>query len=610
MLRGCLLALAMYAAICVGYFFWLDTVFDRPASYYGSAALGLVVFLSLGALLNARNAWRDWSLGNAARHAFPPREGRLFAACGPIYPVDQPILAPFSGTPCCLCEYDLSTTEPVPGSQEKTGSDLAGFLLTPSEVQTSTGNVRVLGFPVLEEGESHRLSSYSAARRARDFVSNTQFEDISGLRLLNAFAAIEDAWTDDDGSVNKNLQLKKVDPKSLFPDDLEAAYQEFVSQDNTPADSTSPIQMPDDLDEDHAELEDEKLDNEDLNEEDLDDEEASFSSIKLPTMKENRVEPGEQVCVIGRYDEMRRGILPVGSGMKAIRLIRGDVDTFERKSRASLWSHLIGGTLFLIGAHVVTWFLMFMYLNSESQLRKFGDDALKAAEHGDLLKLQAMEKRGTLHIDAIDKHNQRTLLMEAKDAATAQWLIERKVPLNLVDREGNTALNLAARQGKDEIVRLLIDAKADVNLGNHSGETPLAAADRYGHATAAEMLRSAGANDSVITAQNGEPLPDDGGPQLDVIRKYIAALQARQGPLLYSLMTTPSDVEITDEMWSNYQLSAPKLVERFEGFTRGDDATVVVFGPWGDGNSPSQATFQLRRLNGQWRVADSEIEVN
>ena len=75
-------------------------------------------------------------------------------------------------------------------------------------------------------------------------------------------------------------------------------------------------------------------------------------------------------------------------------------------------------------------------------------------------------------------------------------------------------------------------------------------------------------------------------------------------------MTTPSDVEITDEMWNNYQLSAPKLVERFEGYTRGDDATVVVFGPWGDGNSPSQATFQLRRLNGQWRVADSEIEVN
>lgn len=75
-------------------------------------------------------------------------------------------------------------------------------------------------------------------------------------------------------------------------------------------------------------------------------------------------------------------------------------------------------------------------------------------------------------------------------------------------------------------------------------------------------------------------------------------------------MTTPSDVEITDEMWNNYQLSAPKLVERFEGFTRGDDATVVVFGPWGDSNAPSKAIFQLRRVNGAWRVADSDIEVN
>src|SRR5688500_10879583 len=100
MVRGCLFALLMYAAIAVGYFFWLDTVFEPPESYWGAAVLGFVVFLCVGALMNARTAWKDGSLAFAARSQSPPRDGGLFAACGTIEPVDAPLLAPFSNNPC------------------------------------------------------------------------------------------------------------------------------------------------------------------------------------------------------------------------------------------------------------------------------------------------------------------------------------------------------------------------------------------------------------------------------------------------------------------------------------------------------------------------------
>lgn len=602
MARGCLLALAMYAAICVGYFFWLDTVFDRPGSYYGAAGLGLVVFLSIGALMNARTAWKDWSLASSARHAFPPRDGRLFAACGPIQPIGQPILAPFSGSPCCLCEYDLSTAEPSPDTNEKAGSDLAGFLLTPSEIQTSTGNVRLLGFPVLEEGQSYSLKSFTAARRARDFVSRTHFEDISGLRLLNAFAAIEDAWTDDDGSVEKNLQLKKVDPSSLFPDDLEAVWQEVFG--NRPVDEPETGVGDDDLDEDEDEddLDEDALDS-------ADDSGEALPNVKLPTLKENRVAPGDQVCVIGRYDEVRRGILPVGSGMKAIRLIRGDIDTLERKARGTLWSHLLGGMFFLVMAHVATCFVMFMYLNSEPSIRKFSSEAFKAAEKGDVAKLQAMKQRGQLRIDTVDS-DKRTLLMKTKDTATAKWLIDNGVPLNVVDKEGVSALKIAALNDRTEIVQLLIDAKANLNLRDASGETALSAADRHGHPGVAAMLRAAGSEDSVVTAKNGQPLPEDGGPQLRMISAYIQSLQDKNASWLFSLMTKPSNVEIDEEMWRNYQLSAPKTIDRFEGFANEDNATVVVHGKWGENDSPCKSTFQLRKIRGEWRIAGNVLEVN
>ncbi|QDU25766.1 Ankyrin repeats (3 copies) [Anatilimnocola aggregata] len=608
MVRGCLFALLMYAAIAVGYFFWLDTVFDRPESYYAAAGLGFVVFCCIGALMNARTAWKDWSLASNARHQFPPRDRQLFAAAGPIQPVGQPLLAPFSNAPCCLCEYDLSTSPPpTDSSEEKTGSDLAGFLMVPSEIQTGTGNVRLLGFPVLEEGTSYTLRSFTAARRARDFVSKTEFQDISGLRLLNAFAAIEDAWTDDDGSVEKNLQLKKVDPKKLFPDDLEAVWQE-INGERAVEDPDAGIS-----DEDLADEEDE-LENAELDDDELDDDDSSpddsnpLPSIPLPTLKENRVGVGEQVVVIGRYDEMRRGVLPVGSGMKAIRLIRGDVDTLERKSRASLWSHLIGGLLFLVIAHAATYGAMYLYLNSESQRRKFDSEAFQAAQAGEISKLQAMQKKGRLNIDVRDTEK-KTLLMVAKDAATAQWLIENKVPLNAADQYGRTALRQAAGSGHEEIVKLLIEAKADLNVPDNIHETPLLAADQT-HPAIAEALRAAGAKDHVISAKNGQPLPEDGGPQLVAIRAYIQALRDRNAGDLYNLMTSPGSGDVAAQEWATWELSVLKAIERFEGYSTEDRATVTVYGTWGDNDSPAKSRFQLLNVGGKWKIARNQIEIN
>lgn len=601
MVRGCLLALIMYAAIAVGYFFWLDTVFEPPESYWGAAGLGFVVFCCLGALMNARTAWKDSSLAAAARSQAPPRDGRLFAACGTIHPVGEPLLAPFSHAPCCLVEYDLKQESTSSLDEDaKTGSDLAGFLMTPSEIRTGSGNFKLLGFPVLEEGNSHTLKSYTAARRARDFVSNTQFEDISGLRLVNVFGAIQDAWTDEDGQVEKNLQLKKVNPQALFPDDLEAVWQEIHGE--------KPINEPEVGEITDAEIEEDEEDEIDDDDDESDDEGPAIPYIPIPTLKENRVEAGAQVCVIGKYDELRRGIRPVGSGMAAIRLIRGTVETLEGKSRSSLWSHLIGGLFFLLLAHGATYGVMQLYQHSDETLRERTRTAFRAAEKGEVPPIERLLKRG-LQINVRDLQ-QRTLLMATREPALAQWLIAHKIDINAVDRDGETALSHFAVGNQRKLVELLIAAGADLNIRDKSGQTSLEAAERAYHPEIAELLRQAGAEDYIISAKNGTALPADGGPQLVAAKQYVQSIFNRDAAQLAEVVVNPN-TEVDDSLWKGWQDEVFEPFERFEGYERGDQTTLNVYGKILSFNSaPARMEFLLRRVNGKWKVADKRLYIN
>ncbi|WP_254511350.1 ankyrin repeat domain-containing protein [Anatilimnocola floriformis] len=604
MFRSCFLALLLYAAIAVGYWFWLDKVFDRPGSYWGAAGLGFVVFCCIGALMNAWTAWKDWTLASAARGHSPPRDGRLMAACGPIQPVGQPLLAPFSNAPCCLVEYDLSTQSKSTSTDDdtKTGSDLAGFLMTPSEIQTGAGNIRLLGFPILEETASYTLGSFTAARRARDFVSRTQFEDISGLRLVNVFSAIQDAWADEDGHVEKNLQLKKVNPQALFPDDLEAVWQEMYGEQavEDPGAEIGKIE---------EELDEEEEDDEDFEDDDLDDNSPPLPYIPIPTLKENRIAPGEQVCVIGKYDEMRRGIRPSGFGMQGMRLIRGSIDTLEKKASASLWGNLLGGIFFLIVAHAATYFVMWAYLHNNPKLvQKRTQAAFTAAEKGEVPPLEELFKRG---VDVNLRDDQgRTLLMWTHNLETAAWLIEQKIDIDAVEKHGNTALNFAAAQGHLDKAKLLIDSKAKLNLRNEQGHTALNSADSYGNADIAALLRAAGAEDDVITEKTGEPIAAD-GPQAAVVKKYVQAIFDKDAAALAATQVKAADYAIEDQWWKGWQDNVFTPFEKVEGFARGDSAVVTVYGKATKfDNAPAKITFQLRRSGNEWKVADKRLDIN
>jgi uncharacterized protein len=79
------------------------------------------------------------------------------------------------------------------------------------------------------------------------------------------------------------------------------------------------------------------------------------------------------------------------------------------------------------------------------------------------------------------------------------YLLQRRARLNLRNRNGETALSLAAYMGKSAFVQRLLDAGAEVNM---YGWSPLAYAAFNGHVAIAELLLKRGAEVNAQT-ENG-----------------------------------------------------------------------------------------------------------
>jgi hypothetical protein len=348
MLRGCLFSLALYAALAVAYFFWFDAVFPPPGSYIGAGVVGFMTLCGLGALINARTAWKTMSLVSSAQSNSPLEDGRLTALTGMIQPLGKPLTAPFSGAECVICEYDLASAARVAASEDQSnaGSDFAGFLMTPCVIRSRQGDVRLLGFPVLEGFEEERCASYAAGRNAKQFLKATQFEDRAGLKIASVLSVFGEVWADEDGLVDKNLRLSKIDPQSLFPAESGAELNQLAKLE---------AEAPEEVDE---------VDEDDLDDSEFEDGDLPDANFPLPRMAEKRVPPGEEVCAVGVYRANRRGLLPSPGSTQVNRLLRGSAAAIHDRSRGQLRRNLIGGIVFLAVLHAAIYGVMQLYLRS------------------------------------------------------------------------------------------------------------------------------------------------------------------------------------------------------------------------------------------------------
>lgn len=329
MLKGCGLSLLLLAVLAGGYMYAFDQVFQRPEGLIFGGIAGLITFFCIGALSNAWTAWSDWSLISKAEFGLQLEDGRKVAVAGRIRAEGEPMKAPFSGTECVICEYDIARPEiePKNSDSENTASDFAGFLMTPCKIETSWGEVRLLGFPMIDDVVVDNCLNTSEMRAAREFLLNTEFEDRSGVKIVSVLSVFSEVWSDDDGRVTKHMRLSSKPIDQIIPPDTEESaktYREVMGDD-----------------EDFDNLDDETLD------------EGARLFNTLPKLIEKRVEPGEKVVVIGTYNEARRGLMPARGSMSVNRLKRGTAEEVATKLKSSVMANIIGGLIVLAILHGV-----------------------------------------------------------------------------------------------------------------------------------------------------------------------------------------------------------------------------------------------------------------
>ncbi|MGE0759114.1 MAG: ankyrin repeat domain-containing protein [Pirellulaceae bacterium] len=406
--------------------------------------------------------------------------------------------------------------------------------------------------------------------------------------------------------MDKHLRLCRQDPVSLFPLDADSDERMPLAE--------AAIESPR-----HARPADSEYegDNEDDDEseddfEDEDDSEEESEQLVLPRITplitETLVRDGERVCAIGIYDEVRRGLLPPRGGTAPNRLICGTAESIVKQLRGKMVGNFWGGLIAMLVLHGVVLAAMQLYLHSPDTRNRLSRDAFEAVRQNNRARLAELLRRG-MPVDIRDSSGD-TLLMASRDAETARWLVEQKIDINAVDDHGMTALMRAAHEGRAEIVRLLIDARANLNVrSTEYGRTALMHADDAGQVACAEMLREAGAEDDVVTARTGQPLPVNGGEPLAVCRDYLAAVHAREPDKLLRLTVRDTIGTFEDVDWQSWQASRPVAIDRFQGYVRGEDATVSVSGLTGAGFRTTWV-YQLRRVSGVWKIAREDWDVS
>lgn len=124
--------------------------------------------------------------------------------------------------------------------------------------------------------------------------------------------------------------------------------------------------------------------------------------------------------------------------------------------------------------------------------------------------------------------------------------------INEVDPDKRSALILAARQGKQEVVAALVDAGADVNLVDKTGQTALTSLSR-GHRGYAEMvacLASGGAD------LNRRVIGDARKPPL-----LLRAIEEREDHVAMTLVQNGAYVDKTDDNGSTALMAAARRLD-------------------------------------------------
>ena len=130
---------------------------------------------------------------------------------------------------------------------------------------------------------------------------------------------------------------------------------------------------------------------------------------------------------------------------------------------------------------------------------------LNAVKRGDEPGVLAALSEGA-DVNVVDKNGSTALMWAANNGheACVRILLENGADVNAVNKDGQTALMYAANEGHEACVRTLLENGADVNVVDSIGRTVLMYAANEGHEACVRILLENGADVNVVKNKNGE----------------------------------------------------------------------------------------------------------
>lgn len=554
MKAGCYLSLAMLTGLVLGYHWFLEFYVDPPAVWIASGVMGLLSWFCIGSL------WNGLSLGGTiaalrnGRDGVTPQDGTLSAVEGEIHPYAEPIIAPMSGDPCVIYEYEISRT--VSGDDgPRNITDFSGIGMAACEIRTEHQTIALYGFPEMEEFASEHCG-YGSRARAQDYVRETEWEDFSGVKVVLGISQMLGALTSNGESIKRDFRM--VGPSScpwLEPPDEDAAARTIRRQRD-----------------DYA-----------------------------PRVHEKRIRVGQRVLAIGKYDAATESFGTYGgTTFQRVRLLKGPLNEALQRAQRSRRSYLLGGLIALVVIHAISAGVFWAYCHSRETQTRWKRALRDAVMAGDIAGIDHQLERG-LNIDAPVDDDLRSVLHIVEDPAIARHLIARGANPNALNRKEYTPLMEAVLQDRVEIMKVLIDARADLNhVSPEYQSTALILADSQGHQAAAELLRKAGAADEVVTAANGSPIDESHGAFRACV-DYIAAISASDLESLQELSAEARRRHLDSIDWDLWRNTRPREPQLDQGFVSNPHATLQISGETASGRATTWVV-QLIAENGEWRI--------
>ncbi len=515
-IKGCTIPILLFAIFFGGYaYFFLPRIEPEWLAYVLAGVCALMLYLALGAI---KTLFQTRTIAAALRRARQmrwPDDGKLALIKGEVTAVNKPLLTPFSNTPCVAYEYHMYRVVRTNSRKEtgyRTGKDVFAFGLgkTAYLIRTPEGDVRPLGYHTLD----HLSKAYWLFTKTEDPQIRQRTEDFLQ---------------------NENFQKAGVlGMASAFSQLIEAVEEDtdFLRKDWK-------VRDPDNLD--------------------------------GVTLDETCLQPGQQVCALGKWDAERRALHP------PIELIAGGYENAQKTLIANKRSSAVFGLIFAILFSAIL--IAFAWFSSplSQEARPYRNESFPSLVQSAPAHVIREICEGDVDPNQLDTLGTPPIFL-VREADKLQALLECGADPNLRNANGETKLSEVARYGDVESLRLLLAAGAEIEtkIPEFGRDwTAIVSAYTAGHSEIVNILAEAGAHDERVTAATGEPLTEESAP-MQTVRAYLAAIQAGDLQAIKRIRTemSPEWFEGIDlEIWQKYRPSEPKLKQ---GFGNAHAATIEL----------------------------------